>query len=97
MSGQAGGLLYVVFWTFLVLAVAPRLRAGPVALGVLLVTTALELLQLWQPPFLAGIRATFLGHALLGSTFAASDLPYYALGAGLAYAGACWVQWRRHR
>jgi hypothetical protein len=83
---SAGGFLYVMFWVFAVLAAAPRLHAGAVCVGVFLVTSALEFLQLWHPPFLTAVRSTFLGHALLGSTFAASDFLYYAAGCLAAYA-----------
>jgi hypothetical protein len=40
----------------------------------------LEFLQLWRPPLLQAVRSTFLGHALVGSSFAWSDFPYYGAG-----------------
>jgi len=85
VHNSAGGFLYVMFWVFLVLGLAPRLRPGPVSAGVFVVTSALEFLQLWQPPILSAVRSTFVGHALLGSTFAASDFLYYAGGCVSAY------------
>jgi hypothetical protein len=88
VATKSGGLLYVVFWVFVVLGLCPRLSPGRVALGVLAATSALELLQLWHPAWLEPVRASFLGHALLGSTFAASDFPYYAAGALSAWAAA---------
>lgn len=81
VSGHAGGLLYVAFWILVALAVAPQLPAGRVALVVLAVTCVLEFLQLWHPPLLERIRATFLGRALIGSDFDWGDFPYYFLGA----------------
>ena len=81
VANHAGGFLYVVFWIVLVLALAPRLPGAAVAAGVLAATCALEVAQLWHPPALERIRATFLGHALLGSTFEASDFAYYVAGA----------------
>jgi len=83
---SAGGFLYVIFWVFVVRAAAPRLRPGAVCVGVFLVTSALEFLQLWHPPFLTAVRSTFLGHALIGSTFSGSDFLYYAAGCLTAYA-----------
>jgi len=88
-SGPAGawvadsfaGLLYVVFWIVAVFAVAPALSVTHVSIAVVLITSALEFLQLWHPSWLEPIRATFLGHALLGNTFAWSDFPYYLVGA----------------
>lgn len=88
VATQLGGFFYVVFWVFLVLALAPRLAPGPVSVGVFGVTSALEFLQLWHPPLLTQVRGTFLGHALLGSTFAWSDFPYYAAGCLVAYGAA---------
>jgi len=86
VADNAGGFLYVVFWIALVLALLPRLLGAAVAAGVLAATCALEFAQLWHPPLLERIRATFLGHALLGSTFAWSDFPYYFAGALVGYA-----------
>ncbi len=88
VNAQAGGLLYVVFWVFLVLALAPRLAPGLVSTAVLGLTSVLEFLQLWHPPLLTELRSTFLGHALLGSTFSWSDFPYYAAGSFIAYGAA---------
>ena len=83
VRGYLGGVFYVVFWILLVLVAWPRLRPSSVAVAVFLVTCALEAAQLWHPPRLEEVRATFLGHALLGSTFAWWDFPCYALGAAL--------------
>ena len=64
---------------------APSLSSLRVALGVFLVTCALEVLQLWHPPFLQPVRSSFIGQAILGDTFDWSDFPYYALGAFAGY------------
>ena len=69
VGNYGGGLVYVVFWILVVLAIAPRLPPGRVAVGVLCVTCGLELLQLWRPPLLEAFRSTYLGRALVGSTF----------------------------
>ncbi|MHC4547510.1 MAG: ribosomal maturation YjgA family protein [Planctomycetota bacterium] len=91
VSGCLSGVLYVVFWILLVLLFRPQLNREFAALAVLLVTCALEFLQLWHPPLLETIRGTFLGHTLLGSWFTWWDFPCYAIGAalGLEVAGAC--------
>jgi hypothetical protein len=88
VAHKSGGFLYVVFWVFVVLLLFPRLSPARVALGVFAATSLLEFLQLWHPAGLEAVRASFLGHALIGSTFAASDFPYYAAGALAAWAGA---------
>ena len=88
VGNYGGGLVYVVFWILVVLAIAPRLPPGRVAVGVLCVTCGLELLQLWRPPLLEAFRSTYLGRALVGSTFSWWDFPHYivgcAVGVGLA-------------
>ncbi len=80
VGNYGGGLVYVIFWILVVLAIAPRLPPGRVALGVLWVTCGLEVLQLWRPPFLEAIRSTYLGRALVGSTFSWWDFPHYVVG-----------------
>jgi Protein of unknown function (DUF2809) len=84
VGAHAGGVLYVVFWSLLILALRPRLSPWVVGGAVLTVTSALEVAQLWHPRPLEAVRATFVGHALLGSTFAWSDFPHYAAGLLLA-------------
>jgi hypothetical protein len=90
VRGQAGGILYVAFWILIVLLAWPQLSARLVAVVVLGITCALEVLQLWHPPILDAVRGTFIGHALIGSTFSWWDFPNYALGAilGVVLAGA---------
>jgi hypothetical protein len=91
VRGYLGGVFYVVFWILLVLLARPQLRPGSVAVAAFLATCALEAAQLWHPRWLEEVRATFLGHALLGSTFSWWDLPCYALGAalGIGVASLC--------
>jgi hypothetical protein len=94
VSGYAGGILYVVFWILLALAIWPTLSSRLVALTVLGITCMLEVLQLWHPPALQAVRSTFIGHALIGSTFSWWDFPYYVLGSVL---GVLLVRWARAR
>lgn len=81
---HAGGIVYVMFWCWALLAVRPNWPARTVAAFVLAATCALEFLQLWHPAPLEAVRSTAPGHALLGSTFAWSDFPHYLLGTVLA-------------
>ena len=81
VANSAGGFFYVLFWVFLVLSFSPGARPAAVAIGVLGMTSLLEVLQLWHPPLLERVRSTFLGHALLGSTFSWWDFAYYGLAA----------------
>ncbi|MFB6279692.1 MAG: DUF2809 domain-containing protein [Salinibacter sp.] len=81
VHGHAGGVLYVIFWTVVVVLAGPSLSPWAAAGGVFVVTCGLEFLQLWSPSWLEAIRDTFSGHALLGSTFGRWDLLHYAIGA----------------
>ncbi len=94
VSDSLGGVLYVMFWILLAMAIHPRARIGVVALAVLAATSVLEVLQLWHPVWLAPIRATFLGHAVLGNTFSWLDFPYYVIGALAGYGCTRWVRSR---
>jgi hypothetical protein len=83
VGAWTGGVLYTVLvWTLVVLAV-PRARP-PVAVGVALaVSWAVEFSQL--SPFPAELsRRSELARLALGSTFDASDLVWYVVGAALA-------------
>ncbi len=85
LNDSLAGLFYVVFWCLAAALVWPRAPARRIAWVVLAATCALEVLQLWHPPWLQAVRATFPGAALLGTTFAASDFVYSAIGAGLGW------------
>ena len=77
----AGGVLYVIFWILVLLAIRPHLAPVRAAGLVLAVTCALEVMQLWHPPPLEVVRSTFLGRALIGTSFSWWDFPHYVLGA----------------
>jgi prepilin signal peptidase PulO-like enzyme (type II secretory pathway) len=85
IAENVGGALYVVFFCLAAMLVWPRARAGVVALVVLLATCAVELLQLWHPPWLEAIRGTLPGALVLGSTFVWADFPWYFVGAVLGW------------
>ena len=69
VNNSFSSIFYEAFWVFLVIFIRPRLKPGLVAFWVFLVTSFLEFLQLWKPPFLQAIRATLIGRLLLGNTF----------------------------
>jgi hypothetical protein len=79
-NNYAGGILYEMFWCFLVILLFPYATAFWVACLVLGITCLLECLQLWHPLFLESIRSTFIGSTLIGTTFAWWDFPHYAIG-----------------
>jgi Protein of unknown function (DUF2809) len=97
VNHSVSGLWYEIFWCLLVLCFLPEGKAGLIASGVLLATCALEVLQLWHPPFLDYLRRSFLGRTLLGTSFAWSDFPYYVLGCGIGWLWMKGLQGRWHR
>jgi len=60
---------------------APLARRALVALGF---SYAIEVSQLYRPPWLVSIRATTLGHLVLGSDFQVNDLIAYTVGIAAA-------------
>ena len=89
VANSFGGVLYEIFWCLALFLARPRLTPAAIAATVFAVTCALEFLQLWHPPFLETIRATFLGAALIGTTFVPSDFACYAAGSAV---GCVWVR-----
>jgi Protein of unknown function (DUF2809) len=81
LNNSLGGALYEIFWCLFFFGFFPRKNAiAPISIGVLVVTSALEALQLWKTPILDAMRATVVGRLLLGTTFVWSDFFYYAIG-----------------
>ncbi|OLP16050.1 hypothetical protein BST81_22735 [Leptolyngbya sp. 'hensonii'] len=80
-----GGIAYEMFWILLLLLLLPKRSPASIAIGVCLVTCAMEVLQLWQNPVFKSLQATWLGRAVLGNTFTWSDFPNYVLGSGLGW------------
>ena len=85
-NNYGAGVMYEVFWCLLVFLFYPNKKApAKIATGVFFATAFLEVLQLWHPLFLQQIRSTFLGSALLGTTFVWWDFPHYVLGCLLGW------------
>ena len=87
VSDHLGGVLYEVFWCLGVFLILPRSKSLTVASSVLLVTCALEVLQLWHPPFLELVRRSFIGATLLGTSFDWLDFPHYVVGCAIGWLG----------
>jgi hypothetical protein len=85
VGNSLGGLVYEVFWCLVAGLLFPRTKPLSIALWVFVVTSILELLQLWHPPFLTDLRSTFLGRTILGNVFSVMDFPYYLAGCLLGY------------
>ncbi len=92
LNDSVTGSLYVLFWCLAAAWVWPRVSPWRITWIVLMTTCLLEVLQMWKPPWLQRARGTFLGAALLGTTFVASDFAYYALGATLGWWAIRWLR-----
>lgn len=89
-NNYGAAVFYEIFWClFVFLFWKSREAVRQIPLWVFSVTCVLEFLQLWHPPVLEQFRATFLGRALIGSTFAWWDFPHYVLG---CFLGWLWLQ-----
>ncbi len=85
-NDYGAGVFYEVFWCLVIFFLLPKKKhTTHIAASVFVVTCLLEILQLWQPPFLEQLRSTFLGAALLGTTFVWWDFPHYLLGCFLGW------------
>ncbi len=79
-------VMYEIFWCMVIFLFCPRKKATTkIAAGVFVLTSLLEILQLWHPRILQQIRATFLGQTILGTTFIWWDFPHYFLGCIIAW------------
>jgi len=85
VNNSFSSIFYEAFWIFLAISIRPQWPPGWVSFWVFIVTSILEFLQLWKPPFLQAIRSTFMGRMLLGTTFVWSDFLYYVLGCSLTW------------
>ena len=75
------GILYVIFWVLLIFLLFPHEKAANrIPLWVFLLTSALEVTQLWHPVILEKVRSHFLGSTLVGTSFTWWDFPHYAVG-----------------
>ena len=71
----------------------PRAPTSRVALLALAFAWGIEFFQLYQAPWINGIRATIPGKLVLGNTFHWSDLVAYAVGIAV---GAAWDDRKAH-
>ena len=75
-----GDSLWAALVYCLAAAVAPHAPRRAVAAVAVAVSFAVEFQQLLRSPWWVAVRATPLGHLLLGSTFHAPDLAAYGVG-----------------
>ncbi|WP_066381469.1 MULTISPECIES: DUF2809 domain-containing protein [unclassified Anabaena] len=90
LNNYGAAIFYEIFWCLLAFwFFRSQAAIKQIPIWVLIITCILEVLQLWHPPLLNQVRATFIGKLLLGTTFAWWDFPHYALGCIL---GWFWLQ-----
>ena len=83
ISHGVSGLFYVTELCLILYLIFPDHSSVVLALAAFLITSLLEILQLWNPDFLEWVRSSFVGRSILGSTFSWLDYPYYLGGAVL--------------
>ena len=79
-----GDALWAMMIVFGLGIFATRMRTWQLALWALLVCFAVEFSQLYQAPWIVGLRAHTLGHLVLGSFFGWADLIAYTAGVAVA-------------
>lgn len=84
VAKYGGDALYTVMLLALVVVAAPRLSPARAAAIALAASWAVEFLQLTAVPAELSRRST-LARLVLGSTFNAPDLAWYAVGAGAGW------------
>ncbi|MCE5252515.1 DUF2809 domain-containing protein [bacterium] len=89
VNNSINGVFYEIFWCVLISLFSDTIKPWIIAIIVLIMTCLLEFLQLWHHPVLEWIRSFFIGQAIIGSSFAWSDFPYYFIGCGT---GWLWVK-----
>jgi len=106
VQDYSGDVLYEIFWCLAAFwfvrpgqsAIALRDITIKIALGVFIITCAIEVSQLWFHLVPVGVRSSFVWRMLLGSGFAWWDFPHYALGSligwWLIYQIGCFVRSR---
>ncbi len=81
INNYSGDIIYEVFWCLFFFWLFPS-RRNLILIPVLvfIITSIIEITQLWQLPLLQLIRSTIIGKFLLGTTFSWWDFPHYLLG-----------------
>lgn len=94
VGNSSGGILYEMFWIWLIGILRPQGRPWISGIIVFSVTTGIEFLQLWHCSVLENIRASFVGRTLIGTSFTWMDLPYYAIGTMMGVIGSIYMKGR---
>ncbi|MDJ0900315.1 MAG: DUF2809 domain-containing protein [Xenococcus sp. MO_188.B8] len=86
INGYSGDILYEIFWCLVIFWFFPTKKAITIIpLGVFLITSMIEVSQLWFSHVPEVIRSTIIWRLILGSTFVWWDFPHYAIGCFLGW------------
>jgi hypothetical protein len=90
-NNYGAGLLYEIFWILVIFFIFPSKKLiFKIPAWVFIITCVLEIMQLWNPFILDAVRSSFIGRALIGTTFAWWDFAHYAIG---CFLGWLWLRW----
>jgi len=92
VSNHLAGTFYVVELALILYLIFPDHFSSVLVLAAFLLTSLVEFLQNWHPGFLEPIRASFVGHTILGSTFCWLDFPWYVAGAFIGWLLLKWIK-----
>jgi len=86
-----GDALWAAMMFWWVSALAPKARLRNRIIIALLICVGVEVTQLYHSPAIDSLRATTIGHLVLGTDFDPRDLVAYSLGVlGAGFVGGMW-------
>lgn len=97
VNNSLGGVFYEIFWCLALYLFFSKMAIWKNVVIVLTATCLLEAPQLWHPPFLEMIRATFIGRTTIGNSFVISDFFYYIGGCGFGWIWLILLEKNIHR
>lgn len=80
-----GDMLYAIMMYFIIRFLFLKASAKNIALVSLLTCYVIEIQQLYQADWIVNLRATTIGHLILGQGFLWSDMISYTLGIGIIF------------
>ena len=86
VNDYSGDILYEIFWCLIFFWFFPSKKARAIIpIWVFIITSMIEVAQLWFDYVPIAIRSHIIWRLLLGSTFVWWDFPHYALGCILGW------------
>ena len=97
LENYPGDALWAVVVYLCVALIRPACSPWRIATIALVLSCLVECFQLVQAPWITAIRATTLGHLVLGNGFDWLDLVAYVIGIGLAWTLDCRLAHGKYR